>query len=161
MNSELDHDLRQMFIEYGPSQVMKTWKSILMDFRSALHEYDIVPSTVILNTITEPINKNPIVIPQEKPKVSVSDKDAQKEKMRLHKETIAVKRKEQEVNGVVPETLLTEENLRKWIQGEKKSYWQIAELTGCNDIDISYKAKSFDILSENAAYIRHKRRTQI
>jgi hypothetical protein len=155
----LEHDLRQMFVVYRPSQVKAVWESILEDFRQALRDYDTIPSTVVLNNITQPVSQNPLVIPEVK--VVASDKDAQKEKMKLHKDAIAQKRKEQEALGVVPESLLTEENLRLWIQTEKKNYWKIAELTGCSDSDISYKAKSFDILSDTAAYIRQKRRTQI
>lgn len=157
----IEGELRSLFIKYNPVLVMKVWEKTLADFRQALADYDTKPQTIVLNSITEPVMKNPLVIPEQKPKAVVSDKEAQKEKLRLHKELITKKRQELASQGVIPETQLTDENLRKWIQTEKKTYWQIAELTGCNDADISTKAKSLNILSDMAKYIRHKRRTQI
>lgn len=164
--SELEHDLRQMFIEYGPSQVMAMWNSILTDFRLALQDFDNqykhkpnpVPTITLKNEIVEPIT-NP-KLQDLKPKAKLEntpDKDAQKEKMKAHREAIQKRRQELAAQGVIPETLLTEENLKKWIQQERKNYWTIAEETGCNDTDISNIAKSKSIFSEVAMMIRKKR----
>jgi hypothetical protein len=161
----LEHKLRDLFLGYGPVQVMVSWNKVLSEFRQALQLYDTKPTTLVLKDVVEPVTKNPIEIPKPQAQKLMasppSDKDVQKDKMRLHKEAILKKRQDLAAQGIIPETQLTDENLRKWIQTEKKTYWMIAELTGCNDIDISAKAKALDILSDVAKYIRHKRRTQI
>lgn len=165
-NYGLEQELRKLFVMYGPIQVTSSWQKVISDFRQALAQCDVKPPTVVLKDVTEPVTKNPIVNPpvEQKPKstsVPAPDKDAQKEKLKAHKDAITKRRQELAAQGVIPETQLTEQNLRKWIETEKKNYWQIAELTGCNDNDISSKAKALDILSDVARYIRHKRRTQI
>lgn len=167
--SELEHDLRQMFIEYGPSQVMASWNAILADFRKALQAIDNpakpnpVPTITLKNEIVEPVTNPPVTnlrLQDLKPKAKLEntpDKDAQKEKMKAHREAIQKRRQELAAQGVIPETQLTEENLKKWIQQERKNYWTIAEETGCNDTDISNIAKSKSIFSEVAMMIRKKR----
>ena len=157
----LEQELRKLFVSYGPTQVMTSWTKVVSDFRQALSDYDTKPPTIVLNNVTEPVMKNPIVIPEKKSKAQSPDKEAQKDKLRLHKEAIAKKRQELAALGIIPETQLTEINLSRWIETEKKNYWTIAEETGCNDTDISAKAKSFNIMSDVAKYIRFKRRTQI
>lgn len=154
----LESDLQRLFIVYGPAKVMKGWNKILQDFRQALQEVDTkpIPTIVMKNEIVEPLTK-PVEQKSQQTSVPAPDKEAQKEKMRVHREAIQKKRQELASQGVIPETQLTEENLKKWIQQEKKNYWTIAELTGCNDNDISNICKTKNILSETALYIRKKR----
>ena len=157
----LEVELRSAFVKYGPVLTMKVWDKVLSDFRQALGECDTKPQTIVLKDVVEPVTKNPLEIHRPAAKAALPEKEAQKEKLRLHKEAIASKRTELAQKGVIPETQLTEENLKQWIQKENKNYWTIAELTGCNDTDVSSRAKSLNILSETAAYIRRKKRSQI
>jgi len=154
----LESDLQRLFIQYRPTHVMAAWNKILADFRSALQETIPTPPTITLtNTITEPVTRpveqksNPV---EQK---SNPDKDAQKAKLIAHRETVQKKRDELVAQGVTPEAQLTDENLRKWIQEESKSYWVIAEMTGCADNDISHLAKSKGIMSPIAMIIRNRR----
>ena len=152
----LESKLQDLFVHYKPLEVMNAWNKLMQDFKAVAHAYDTkpFPTIVMKNEIVEPLTK-----PAEPKPTSVPapDKEAQKEKMRVHREAIQKKRQELAAQGVIPETQLTEENLKKWIQQEKKNYWTIAELTGCNDNDISNICKTKNILSETALYIRKKR----
>lgn len=155
MPSMLQSDLQRLFITYKPKHVLEAWNKTIQSFRDVLDEYDTpTPLKIQLkNEIVEPLTAPaPLKVTFQSP-----DKDAQKEKMRLHREAINKRRQDLVTTGVIPETQLTEENLKKWIQYEKKNYWLIAEETGCNDSDISAKAKSLNILSDLALMIRKKK----
>lgn len=154
----LEQDLKNLFIQYGPTKVMETWADVLQQFRDALKLYDTptryVAPIKLSNEIIEPLTRPTVQPPKP---VSTPDKDEQKSKMKAHKEKIQQRRQELAAQGVIPETLLTEGNLRKWITEEKKNYWKIAEETGCNDTDISAKAKVLDIQSDVAKMIRFQK----
>jgi hypothetical protein len=157
----LESDLQRLFIQYRPTHVMAAWNKILADFRSALQETIPTPPTITLtNTIIEPVigpveqKSTPV---EQKSTPSSPDKDAQKAKLIAHREVVQKKHDELVAQGVTPEAQLTEENLRKWIQEESKSYWVIAEMTGCADNDISHLAKSKGIMSPIAMIIRNRR----
>jgi len=152
--SQLEADLQRLFVVYGPVRVMAGWKKLLNDFRAALQEVESpVPAKIQLkNVIVEPV-VGPV---QPKPTL-IPDKDAQKAKLKAHRDVVQKKREELAAQGVIPETQLTEENLKKWIQQEGKNYWTIAEMTGCADNDISNLAKSKNILSPVAMMIRKRR----
>lgn len=152
----LSRDLKKLFVEYGPVKVMEVWQNTLQEFRQALNEYDTKPTTIVAKDVIPEVIKNPIELPLSKPSPD-KDKEAQKEKMKLHREKIAAKRQELASKGIIPETQLTDENLKRWIQQENKNYWTIAEETGCNDNDIGNIAKTKNILSEVAMMIRKKR----
>ena len=153
----LESDLTRLFIQYRPSQVIQTWNTILADYRSALQETTPVPPTITMkNEIVEPV-LGPVESNPKPTAVPFPDKEAQKAKMKAHKEAVQKKREELASQGVIPETQLTEENLKKWIQVENKNYWTIAEMTGCNDNDISNIAKSKNILSPVAMMIRKRK----
>ena len=159
----VEQDLKKLFVLYGPEKVFTSWLKVVSEFRKALSDYDTKPQTLTLTNVLEPVTKNPIEIPVAKPEPAQEkttlhpDKEFQKEKMKLHKEAILKRRQELASQGVIPETQLTEENLKRWIQQEKKNYWTIAELTGCSDNDISHVAKTKNILSDVAMMIRKKR----
>lgn len=156
----LEHDLQRLFIQYRPSQVMATWNKVIADFRLALQETaPALPTIILKNEIVEPVTK-PLEQKSKPTSVPLPDKEAQKEKMKVHREAVQKKRQELAAQGIIPETQLTEENLKKWIQVERKNYWTIAEETGCNDNDISNIAKMKNILSETALLLR-KRRAQM
>jgi hypothetical protein len=152
----LEQDLKKLFVTFGPLQVMATWTKVVSDFRQALSEYDTKPTTVKFSDVIEPIMKNPIEVPA-KPTPVHADKEAQKQKQKAHRDAVQKKREELQAKGIVPESQLTEENLKQWIHNEKKNYWTIAELTGCNDSDISNMAKTKNILSPVALMIRRQK----
>lgn len=154
----LESDLTRLFIQYKPSQVIQTWNKVLADFRAALQETTPAPPTIVMkNEIVEPVVGKPPEQKSQSTSVPFPDKEAQKAKLKAHKEAVQKKREELASQGIIPETQLTEENLKKWIQVEGKNYWLIAEMTGCNDNDISNLAKSKGILSPIAMMIRKRR----
>ena len=56
------------------------------------------------------------------------------------------KKKENESKGVKKETLLTKENLKKWIEEEGRTFCYISrEYVGCKDSEVSAAAKLFGI----------------
>jgi tRNA/tmRNA/rRNA uracil-C5-methylase (TrmA/RlmC/RlmD family) len=57
-----------------------------------------------------------------------------------------LKKKENESKGIKKETLLTKENLRKWIEEEGRTFSYISrEYVGCKDSEVSAAAKLFGI----------------
>ena len=56
------------------------------------------------------------------------------------------KRKENEDKGIDPKSLLTIENLKKWLIDEKRTFSYVArEYVGCKDSEVSSTAKAFNI----------------
>ena len=69
------------------------------------------------------------------------------------KEAVEKKRKELEAQGIKPESLLTKENLEKWI-GQGMSYQRIArEFVGIKENDVSAIAKAFGLQSNTSKFI--------
>jgi hypothetical protein len=57
-----------------------------------------------------------------------------------------LKKKENESKGIKKETLLTKENLKKWIEEEGRTFAYISrEYIGCKDSEVSAAAKLFGI----------------
>ena len=74
-----------------------------------------------------------------------------------HREEIAKKNKELLEKGIKPESLLTKENLTKWL-GEGMSYMRIArEQVGLPETQISAMAKQFGLQSDIKKYIVMKK----
>ena len=72
------------------------------------------------------------------------------DRLKLH----LIERKKKELNGK-GEELLTEENLRKWIEEEGETYISIAiNYTGCLYTIVSQKAKEFKIESQRENFIK-------
>jgi hypothetical protein len=155
MSYNIDERMRGLFVEFGPKVVMATWSRVLQEFREALKEIEPSKAPIVLTETVAPVPKkeNTLVVPPS----GLSDKELYQKKQQLHKEAVETKRKDQEAKGVNPLDLLTEENLKRWIQVEKKSYWVIAEEIGVQDTVISAKAKSLNILSDVALMIRKKK----
>lgn len=77
-----------------------------------------------------------------------------------HKEEVAKKHKEMTEKGIKPESLLTKENLTKWL-GEGMSYMRIArELVGVPENEIAAVAKTFGLQSDVKKYIVMKKGTK-
>jgi len=74
------------------------------------------------------------------------------------KEAVAKKRKELEEKGITAKSLLTKENLQKWI-GEGCTYSKIArDYTGCTDAEIAAAAKEYGLQSNLSKHFAYKRR---
>ncbi len=74
-----------------------------------------------------------------------------------HKEEVAKKRKELESKGIKPESLLTKENLEKWL-AEGLSYMRIArEKVGIHENEVSTIAKTLGLQSNVRKYIVMKK----
>lgn len=74
-----------------------------------------------------------------------------------HREDVLAKHKELTEKGIRPESLLTKENLSKWL-GEGMSYMRIArECTGVHENEVATAAKTFGLQSDVKKYIVMKR----
>jgi hypothetical protein len=74
-----------------------------------------------------------------------------------HREDVLAKHKELTGKGIRPESLLTKENLSKWL-GEGMSYMRIArECTGVHESEVATAAKTFGLQSDVKKYIVMKR----
>jgi hypothetical protein len=87
------------------------------------------------------VDKNPVVVKQQK---------------QQHREQVDKKRQELVAKGVKPESLLTEENIRKWL-GQGYSYQKIAKETGVHEVQVSNMCKSFGLQSSISKYVAMKK----
>jgi hypothetical protein len=86
----------------------------------------------------------------------VKTKEEREEEKRIHKETVKKKHDELVSQGIKPSSLLTKENLTKWL-GEGKSYQRIArEHVGLNETIISHTASRYGLSSQIAGIMRRK-----
>ena len=110
-----------------------------------------VKQVVIENVKKEPVEKKVSI---EKQKLSAEVKAVKDNQ----KEAVAKKRKELEDKGITAKSLLTKENLQKWI-GEGCTYSKIArEYTGCTDAEIAAAAKEFGLQSNMSKHFAYKRK---
>ncbi len=74
-----------------------------------------------------------------------------------HREEVVKKHKELTEKGILPESLLTKENLTQWL-GQGMSYMRIArELTGVHENEVASVAKTFGLQSDIKRYIVMKK----
>lgn len=87
-----------------------------------------------------------VVIPNDEEVSSDRGKKAQLKREQTDKE--ATKFKELQAKGIDPETLLTKDNLKKWIEMENLTYAQIArDHVGLSAMQVSTTAKAFGFKS--------------
>lgn len=150
MNSDnLERQIRQLFVNDSPKTVINTWNKVLKEFADAFKPVSTekATQTTILEDIKpEPKSQNVLVTP-----------DTSANKLKKHKELIAKKRQEIVASGINPDSVLTDENIRQWIGVEGKTYWTIAEMTGCSDSDISARAKTLGVISQTALLLKQKK----
>jgi hypothetical protein len=90
-------------------------------------------------------------------KKSMHEQPSEKFSKAKHKEEVGKKHKELLEKGIKPESLLTKENLTKWL-GEGMSYMRIArEQAGVPENEIAALAKSFGLQSDIKKYIVMKK----
>jgi hypothetical protein len=86
----------------------------------------------------------------------VKTKEERDEEKRIHKETVKRKHDELVSQGIKPSSLLTKENLARWL-GEGKSYQRISrEHVGLNETIISHTASRYGLSSQIAGLLRRK-----
>jgi hypothetical protein len=105
------------------------------------------------HTVADPTLKEVIV----QAKAEMSKAPGEKFTKAKHKEEVLKKHKELTEKGVKPESLLTKDNLVKWL-GEGMSYMRIArECTGVPENEIAAIAKTFGLQSDIKKYIVMKK----
>jgi hypothetical protein len=99
-----------------------------------------------------------IVIQAKKESLQEGTATAEKFSKAKHKEEVLKKRKELEDQGIKPESLLTKENLTKWL-GQGMSYMKIArEQVGVPENEVAAAAKTFGLQSDMRKYIVMKKK---
>ena len=107
-------------------------------------------------------NVKHIVVHDAKVKLSVKNEPKPKpvaevkQQKQEHRDAVEKKRQELVAKGVKPESLLTEANLRKWIN-DGMSYLKIAKETGVHEVQVSNVAKSFGLQSKISRYVAMKK----
>lgn len=80
-----------------------------------------------------------------------------KQQKAKHREEVDKKRLEFVAKGIKPESLLTEDNLKKWL-GAGYSYLKIAKETGVHENQVTTVAKSFGLQSNISKYVAMKKK---
>ncbi len=93
-----------------------------------------------------PVNQTPLF-----PPVEVKQQKAK------HREEVEKKRQELVGKGIKPESLLTEDSLKKWL-GSGQSYLKIAKETGVHESQVATVAKSFGLQSNISKYVAMKKK---
>ena len=104
------------------------------------------PKTVKTVKAPVPLNQTPLF-----PPVEVKQQKAK------HREEVEKKRTELVAKGIKPESLLTEDNLKKWL-GAGQSYQKIAKETGVHESQVATVAKSFGLQSNISKYVAMKKK---
>ena len=77
-------------------------------------------------------------------------KHTPQEMKRFQKEAEAKKHAELVAQGIDIKTILTKDNLKKWLEDEERTYsWVAREKAGCPDTHVAAIAKSFGIQNKN------------
>lgn len=110
-----------------------------------------VKSTPIVKPATDSAPAHVPVVAKPSPATVIVKQPKQQ-----HREEVEKKRQELVAKGVKPESLLTEENLRKWL-GQGMSYQKIAKETGVHEVQVSNVAKTFGLQSSISRYVAMKK----
>jgi len=105
------------------------------------------PISVVSTPVEEEIpveeSVNTLEMPDEKPKFR-----SPTEMKRFQKEAEKKKRAELDAKGISVASLMTRENLKKWIEEEGKTYaWVAREVIGCAETLVSTMSKNYGIQS--------------
>jgi len=114
----------------------------------------VVPPIVKTKKVPKKVQVQEVV--QEVP-VAQEVPAAQKSKHELHKEKILAKAAEYRANNIDPRTMLSEPALKAWIEVQGKSYWDVAEILGIFDAEVSAVCKSYGIQSKVSKLAFQKR----
>ena len=141
--------LLNLLATYGVEQVNMAWVNLLTTLEAQLKvalKREVPAAT--------PAPVTPVV--STPPVLEISE--APEDKKTIHRNAIVKKRAELDGQGITGQSLLTETNMKKWID-DGFSYWKIAEQTGVWDAEVSAAAKKFNLKSAVAnKYIFNKRK---
>lgn len=103
--------------------------------------------------IISPLEKDEVVHPVADVPVESETKFRDAKEMRAWQKAQEVKKRaELDAQGITVASLLTKENLEKWVSQEGRTYSYIArEYVGCADAQVSAAAKTYGIQSSNSA----------
>jgi hypothetical protein len=108
----------------------------------------VVKNEVVKTEVVETVENEVVeTVEAEKTEEPKKFKDSKEQKI-WQREMEEKKKKENLEKGISIKSLLTKENLKKWIEEEGRTYSYIArEYTGCKDTEVSAAAKLFGIES--------------
>lgn len=175
----LDNDIYSLIGYYGFKRVHSRLTEIMKDEYTYLHsQFQVLPSVLPVVTAQAqivPVEKkkvrkiklkkptevpvppeDTVIISQEgEPEikdiilVAPQDKRDPKEWKEYQKKTEEAKHKENEALGIQLYTILTKENLKKWVEEEGQSYaWVAREKAGCSDTQVAATAQMMGIRSK-------------
>jgi hypothetical protein len=156
---EAVHDALQkkMKTEYAFLKKLYGEKSVVSEKPLVVAEKPVVPEKPV---VLEEKSSNIIAIEEtvggEVKEKKFRDPKEMKEWQRSEEEK---KRLENESKGLKKETLLTKENLKKWIEDENRTYSYISRTyVGCKDIEVSAAAKLYGIVATRKNVMVHTKK---
>jgi hypothetical protein len=129
--------------EYIPQQTEKDEVDTdsLEDISETPADPTVKQITIGSDSKSKTVTKTPVVVKHQK---------------QQHREEVEKKKAELIAKGVKPESLLTEENLKKWL-AQGLSYQKIAKETGVHEVQVSNTCKSFGLQSSISRYVAMKK----
>jgi hypothetical protein len=144
----LKEDLMQLIFKYGLDAI----KSTLDESHAAVIERAM---TFIPQPEPEPEPEpsiNVIVQPEESPSVCLPAvlgceplTKGKNDKKKAQREAERMKREANAAEGIFPEQLLTEDNLRKWYGAKHSNAYIAREFVGCREEEVAKAIKKFNI----------------
>jgi len=146
----MEDDLSTLIGAYGITAIHKALMNRMKDEYSYLKKIFEEKEKPVKEEKEKPVKEeNPVTTVAEVATTAVEeitkfrDSKEMKEWQRGEEEK---KKKENESKGIKKETLLTKENLKKWIEEEGRTFSYISrEYVGCKDSEVSAAAKLFGI----------------
>ena len=115
----------------------------------------VVPPVVKAKKVPKKVQVQEVV--QEVP-AALEVPAVQKSKHELHKEKIVAKAAEYRAKNIDSREMLSEPALKAWIEVQGKSYWDVAEMLGIFDAEISARCKEYGIQSKVSKLAFQKRK---
>ena len=138
----MEDDLSTLIGAYGITAIHKALMNRMKDEYSYLKKIFEEKEKPVKEEKEKPVVAE-VVAPVVEEVSKFRDPKEMKEWQRAEEEK---KKKENESKGIKKETLLTKENLKKWIEEEGRTFCYISrEYVGCKDSEVSAAAKLFGI----------------
>jgi hypothetical protein len=121
-----------------------------------VEEDSLIEEETVTEMPSDPTIKQVVIANPKVAKAPVAKPKSPTDVKQLDKIEVEKKRQELLAKGIQPESVLTKENLQKWL-AEGKSYMKIAKETGVKDTQVGAMAKSFGLASSVSKYIAIKK----
>jgi hypothetical protein len=172
MTSRLDllkRQLQTILIDYSHTELADSLEALFAEQYARLAHWDNKRSIPIdtvkvieLEEVLDPVVPAVVKAKKVPKKVQVQEviqevPAVEKSKHELHKEKIVAKAAELKKNNIDGREMLSEPALKAWIEIQGKSYWDVAEMTGVFDAEISARCKSYGIQSKVSKLAFQKR----